>query len=143
MKKNFVFSLFFFSVLTSTYAVDRAVEIKDEMWNSRDKAFIAKEIPQRWAGKSAVIIAQMHRFEYRKAIGGNLLRKNQYHHYRIKLTDKNSVDKYSEMNFDVSMPYLDVYVGFKIVKPSGQEVVVDLSLAIKMERTEGDKKDGL
>ncbi len=140
MKKSFVLSLFFFSVLTSTYAVDRSVEIKDEMWNSRDKAFTTKDIPQKWTGKSAVIIAQMHRFEYRKAIGGNLLRKNQYHHYRIKLADKNAVDKYAEMNFDVSVPYLDVYVGYKIVKPSGQEVIIDISRAIKMERTEDDRK---
>lgn len=140
MKKTVALTFFFLIFFASSYAVDRALEIKNEMWNSVDKAFVVKDIPQKWAGKSAVIIAQMNRFEYRKALVGNLLRKNQYHHYRIKLIDKNAVDNYAEMSFEVSEPSLEIYVGYKVIKPSGSEVIVDLSRAIKMERSEGNRK---
>jgi hypothetical protein len=138
--KKYLLGLFIFCVSATSYAIDRAIEIKAEMWSSGDKAFAINSVPQKWAEKSAVIIAQTHRFEYRKAVVGSMLRKNQYHHYRIKLLDKNAVDKYAEMNFDVSVPYLDVYVGFKVIKPDGREVIVDLSRAIKMERTDDGRK---
>lgn len=140
MKRTLVFNIFFLAVFTFGYAIDRAAEIKNEMWNSSDKAFMVKDIPQKWTDKSAVIIAQMHRFEYRKAVVGNLLRKNQYHHYRLKLIDKNAVDNYAEMSYELSVPNLAVFVGYKIIKPSGNEVVVDLSRAITMERIEDNRK---
>ena len=63
MKKILV--LLFISFHVSVFADDRATELKEEMWNSGDKNFSVKDIPQNWAGTSAVIIAQMNRFEYR------------------------------------------------------------------------------
>ncbi|HEY3429740.1 MAG TPA: DUF3857 domain-containing protein [Cyclobacteriaceae bacterium] len=136
MKKIFLVLLFIsFQISAVTVAADRADELREEMWNSGDKIFSIKDIPQNWASKSAVIIAQMNRFEYRKAIMNNLIRLNKYHHYRILLNDKNSVEKYSERSFDVSNKAYNVYVGFKVIKPNGKETIVDISKAVKMEKT--------
>jgi hypothetical protein len=121
-------------------AADRATELKDEMWNSSDKDFKVIAIPQKWEGKSAVVIAQLHRFEYKKAVMANLLRINEYSHFRIKLIDKNAINKYAELSYlaDQEGAYmgtgLKVFVGFKVIKPNGKEVIVDLANAVKMER---------
>jgi hypothetical protein len=122
-------------------ATDRALEIKEEMWNSPDKDFKAVTIPEKWKDKSAVIIAQLHRFEYKKALMASLLKINQYSHYRIKLIDKNAISKYTEITYNSDETYgatgLKVYVGFKVIKPDGKEIVVSLSNAVKMERSGG------
>src|SRR5688572_21939620 len=81
-------------------ATDRALEIKGEMWNSADKDFKATTVPDKWKDKSAIIIAQLHRFEYKKAVMANLLKVNQYSHYRIKLNDQNAISKYAEISYN-------------------------------------------
>jgi hypothetical protein len=124
------------------FAGDRAEELRKEMWQTTDKDFYIREIPEKWANKSAVIIAKLHRFEYRKKLVVAVLQENQYHHFRIKLLDKNAVNKYSEMSYDADVPGysmaasgLRVYVGYKVIKPDGKEIIVDLKNAVKMERS--------
>jgi hypothetical protein len=126
--------LIFFFIYSSVIGADRATEIKEEMWNSSDKDFKVVQIPQKWADKSAVIIAQLNRFEYKKALMLATLRANKYNHYRLKLIDKNAINKYSEMTYAVEEAGLKVYAGFKVIKPSGKEIIVDLATAVKMER---------
>ncbi len=72
------------------------------MWNSSDKDFKAMSIPDKWKDKSAVFIALLHRFEYKKAVMANLLKVNQYSHYRLKLIDKNAINEYAEMTYNTS-----------------------------------------
>lgn len=121
-------------------AAERALELREEMWNSSDKDFRNVVIPEKWKNKSAVIIAQLHRFEYRKALMASLLRINEYSHYRIKLIDRNAINKYAEISFEAdrdgaqAATGLKVYAGFKIIKPDGKEIVVDLANVVKMER---------
>jgi hypothetical protein len=140
--KKFLLLLFIVCQVSSLFAnpADRAEELREEMWNSGDKSFSVKDIPQNWASKSAVIIAQMNRFEYRKVLMAKLLRENNYGHYRIRLNDKNAVEKYSEMSFGVSSSGYSVYVGYKVIKPNGKETIVDISKAVKMERTVNGRK---
>ncbi len=140
-----VISLLFYG-FTSVHAVDRVDEIRTEMWNTADKNFQVREVPTKWQGKSAVIIAQLNRYEYRKPIMLGMLRYNEYNHYRIKLNDKNAINKYSEMSFyndrvnNLSGESIKVFVGFKIVKPTGKEIVVDLATAVKMEKESKGRK---
>lgn len=111
-----------------------------KMWVTPDKSFKVTEIPSKWSNKSAVIIAQLNRFEYRKPVMRNLLRYNEYSHYRIKLNDKNAVAKYTEITFlsdrtdNSEGEHIKVYVGFKIIKANGKEIIVNPSQAVKMER---------
>jgi hypothetical protein len=125
----------------------RADDIRSEMWKSGDKAFSVRDIPKKWAEKSAVIIAQSNRFEYRKVGIGKILGMNQHAHYRIKLNDQNSVTKYSEMSYGANVnssngEFEKTYTGYKVVKPNGAEQIVDLSKAVKMERSSGGQQLG-
>lgn len=127
-------------------ATDRAEEIRAEMWSAANKSFQISETPKKWIGKSAIIIAQLNRYEYRKPVVLNLLRYNEYNHYRIKLLDKNAINKYSEMSYytnhsdNSTGEYVKVYVGFKVIKPGGKEIIVDLASAVKMEKQSGGQK---
>jgi hypothetical protein len=133
--------LVLFSLVTTfAFGTERDQELRSEMWSSSDKNFQLVEVPKKWSEKSAVIIAQLNRFEYRKPALSSLLRYNEYSHYRIKLNDKNAVQKYSEMTY-LSTRYdnseaesIKVYVGFKIIKPNGKEIIVDESKAVAMEK---------
>lgn len=123
-----------------TFSNDRGDEIRNEMWIAADKSFKVIEIPKKWQDKSAVIIAQLNRFEYRKPVLRNLLRYNEYSHYRIKLNDKNAVTKFTEITFlsdrtdNSEGESIRVYTGFKVIKAGGKEMIVDASKAVKMER---------
>lgn len=143
------FYLLLVSVSFTLYAAppDRNDELRNEMWVSPDKSFKVSEIPKKWNEKSAVIIAQLNRFEYRKPVMRNLLRFNEYRHFRIKLLDKNAITEYSEITFlsdrtdNAEGESIKVYVGFKVVKPGGKEIIIDPATAVKMEREyRGEKR---
>jgi hypothetical protein len=116
------------------------------MWSTANKSFQVSDVPKKWATKSAVIIAQLNRYEYRKPAVLNLLRYNEYHHYRIKMLDKNAINKYSEMSYytnhtdNSTHETVKVYVGFKVIKPNGKEIIVDLATAVTMEKQSGGLK---
>ena len=141
-KSKIRISIFFFFTFSSflLFGNEREAEIRNEMWNSTDKNFKTMDVPKKWGDKSAVIIAQLNRFEYRKPVMRNLLRYNEYRHYRIKVLDKNAVNKYSEISFlstrndNAEGEYIKVYVGFKIIKPNGKEIIVDHTKAVRMEQ---------
>ena len=143
LKRSILIAAIMIVAATSTVsAIDRAEELKKEMWETTDKDFHATDVPEKWLKKSAVIIAKLHRFEYRKAVIVAMLTDKQYNHYRIKLLDKNAVNKYAELSYPGNEPGntmaaqgLRVYAGFKVVKPDGEEIIVDLKNAVKMERT--------
>jgi len=147
MFRNLTFLLLFLlSGFQIAWATEREDEIRAEMWNSSDKSFQVKEIPDKWKDKSAVIIAQLNRFEYRKPAMVALLRFNEYSHYRIMLLDKNALAEYSEITFltnrteNSTGETFKVYVGFKIIKPNGKEIIVDHATAVTMERERGGQK---
>lgn len=120
-------------------AADRTEELKQEMWSSSDKDFKVVVIPDKWKDKSAVIIARLNRFEYRKQAMAALLNINQYNHYRIRLNDKNAVNEYAEISFKSGdKGRARVYVGFKVIKPNGREIIVDPATAVTMERKGSD-----
>jgi hypothetical protein len=121
------------------FAADRNEELKQEMWNSSDKDFKVVATPAKWANKSAIIIAQMHRFEYRQRAAVTFLKLNSYAHYRIKLNDKNAVNKYAEITFKTGNGRnVKMYVGFKVLKSDGREIIVDPKTAVKMEQNGSD-----
>jgi hypothetical protein len=135
---RFIFIFISMMVTSFAFATDRAEELRTEMWNATDKNFKATSIPSKWDNKSAVILAQLNRFEYRKGFLSSSLYQNEYRHYRIKLIDKNAVNKYTEMSYrsnnDIGLEHVKVYAGFKIIKANGKELIVDLSNAVTMEK---------
>lgn len=151
IKRSIIITTFVLFVCSSQTlaALDRKEEIEKEMWETTDKDFHVTEVPDKWKNKSAVIIAKLHRFEYRKAVIVAMLQDKQYNHFRIKLLDNNAVNKYSELSYPANLPGnsatatgLRVYAGFKVIKPDGKEVIVDLKNAVKMEMSGPDGKAG-
>lgn len=144
--KHITITLIFSFIILKSFGIDRAEELRAEMWSTSNKSFQITETPKKWAGKSAVILAQLNRYEYRKAAVINLLRYNEHSHYRIKLLDKNAINKYAEMSYypnysdNSTGESVKVYVGFKVIKPNGKEIIVDLSSAVTMEKQSGGKK---
>lgn len=120
-------------------ANEKSEEIKAEMWKSNNTAFASTTVPAKWSNSSAVILAQLNRFEYRKPAIIKELQTNSYYHIRIKLNDKNAINAYSEISFPSERRALSVYTGFKLIKPDGREIIIDHTKAVEMELNKGSK----
>lgn len=130
---HFLYVLFF--ITNFALASERGDEIKSRMWGDKNPAFDCVEVPAKWANESAIIIAQLNRFEYKKLPVINELHTNKYFHNRIKVNDKNSVNKYTEISFASGKGRKQIiYTGFKIIKADGSEVIIDASEAVEMEQ---------
>ncbi len=129
----------FIASLQMVSASEKQEEINAEMWNSGNTAFANTTVPAKWSSSSAVILAQLNRFEYRKPALVKELQANNYFHLRIKLNDKNAVNKYAEINFPSERRALSVYTGFKLIKPDGREIIIDHSKAVEIEMNKDSK----
>jgi len=66
LKRSILIAAIMIVAATSTVsAIDRAEELKKEMWETTDKDFHATDVPEKWLKKSAVIIAKLHRYAHR------------------------------------------------------------------------------
>ncbi len=138
---NFLALILLVFTSLNAYPDDRSDEIRQRMW-AKDEAFDKTEIPEKWADESAVIIAKLNRFEYKKPPVTYSLHSNSFFHIRIKLNDKNAVNEYSELSYPTNRwRSQKVYVGFKIIKPDGKEIIIDESEAVEMEMKENGVKD--
>jgi hypothetical protein len=100
----------------------------DEVYGDKDPDFQVKDIPEKWKGESAVIIAQKANFIYRKRNSG--LEGEEMVRKRIKLLDKAAVEEFSQFYF---MDYGDSQeIGIRITKPNGTQVDVDTTHAVKV-----------
>ncbi|HAS45191.1 MAG TPA: hypothetical protein DCS93_32205 [Microscillaceae bacterium] len=120
-------------------------QIQEKMWGISNPAFAITEVPEKWKKESAVIMARHIEYEFK-------FRANTFHDYtylrqRIKLQDKNAVQKFSELSFlsysreKVYNSYFSydagrsirfavifsnkTYLGIRIIKPSGKIIEVD------------------
>lgn len=138
---HFLALVLIFFISNNSFSEDRSEEFRKRMWDEKDQAFNTNEIPDKWTDESAVIIAQLNRFEYKKPALINELYANSVFHMRIKLNDKNAINKYAEISFLAGKGRkLQVYTGFKLIKSDGTELIIDNSEAVEMEQVEGGVK---
>src|SRR5882724_3984383 len=94
--------------------------------------FKITKVPDNWAQESAVIIAQKIDYAYvRKTMTSGMTIK-EYVRKRIKLQDKNALEKFSEFYYATYGKKTDV--GYSIIKTSGKVVPVDLSKGIEVDK---------
>lgn len=125
------------SIAIHGIADERAIEIRNKMWDSASEAFQKTAVPEKWANESAIIIAKMNRFEYKKPALVAELHANRIFHQRIMLNDNNAVNEYAEMSYLTSRGrVLSVFAGFKVIKPDGKEIIIDTNDAVEMEKVE-------
>ena len=142
----FILSYFFSPAFAQNANRGKAEDYKKEMWQSADPAFMVKDVPEKWKGESAVVIAQYIAYEYKKPPILLQLYENEIYHRRIKLLDKAAVESYSEFEFpeDIFLHRagsLYFYVGIKIVKPGGSENIVDISKAVEIKQKSGREEN--
>lgn len=116
----------------------KAEEIRKLMWDSKDKDFAVTKTPEKWDNKGAVIIAKSNYLSYRKSVMVANLNFDNYSHYRIMLLDSKALEKYAQFSIPENGNYRGVkyeyYAGFKIIKPTGKEIVVPMEQAVRESR---------
>jgi hypothetical protein len=89
-------------------------------------------VPQQWAQESAVILAQKIDYAYIRKAMSNTMVIREYVRKRIRLQDKNALEKFSEFYYVTYGKKTDV--SFSIIKTNGKVVNVDLSKAIEVDK---------
>jgi len=99
-----------------------------------EKEFEATSVPDKWKNESAVIIGQKTEYLFTRVTAGKniyIVRIHEYVHKRVKLQDKNSLEKFSTFYY-VTMGK-DGKAEYKIIKANGKENNVNMSAAIEEE----------
>jgi len=123
--------------ITFGQSAERASEIRAAMWGKESLQYINTTIPDKWKNESAVILYQEDRDFFDKK--SNRLYNEKVKHIRIALLDKAAVERYSTFAFnevytsnnpEVLRSKCYTYTGFKLIKPDGQEEIIDLNEAV-------------
>src|SRR5215218_9370193 len=96
--------------------------------------FKVTAIPEKWKNESAVIIGQKSEYLFsRLSLSKNsaVVRIHEYIHKRIRLQDKNSLEKFSTFYY-VTMGK-DGKSEYRIIKANGKETTIDMKSAIEEE----------
>src|SRR5688572_26858301 len=127
MKQKLSFSLLL--ILTSFASFAQSPTLGETI----EKEFTVTAVPEKWNNESAVIMGQKSEYLFTRLASGKkyttVVRIKEYVHKRIKLQDKNALEKFSTF-FYVTMGK-DGKAQYKVVKPSGKEVDVDMKNAIE------------
>jgi len=100
-----------------------------------ENEFSVSAIPEKWKNESAVIIGQKTEYLFtRLSLNKNsaVVRIHEYIHKRIRLQDKNSLEKFSTFYY-VTMGK-DGKAEYKIIKSGGRETSIDMKNAIEEEK---------
>lgn len=100
-----------------------------------ENEFNVTAVPDKWKNESAVIIGQKTEYLFTRVFSGKssyVVRTQEYIHKRIKLQDKNSLEKFSTFYY-VTLGK-DGNAQYKIVKENGKEINVDMNTAIEEEQ---------
>ena len=101
-----------------------------------EKEFEITVIPDKWKNESAVIIGQKTEYLFSRLVSGRKLtpvvRIREYIHKRIKLQDKNALEKFSTFYY-VTMGK-DGKAEYKVIKADGKQVDIDMKSAIEEEK---------
>ena len=88
--------------------------------------FSVRMCRKKWKDESAVVLYS--KMDYAFLRDNSLLRINETLRRSVKLLDQAAVDAFSEFYYRKA-----VDVGFKIIKPNGKEITVDLSKAVEVK----------
>ncbi len=101
-----------------------------------EKEFEVTAIPEKWKNESAVIIGQKTEYLFSRLASGRkfttVVRIREYIHKRIKLQDKNALEKFSTFYY-VTMGK-DGKAEYKVIKAGGKQVDIDMKSAIEEEK---------
>ncbi|MDB5203861.1 MAG: hypothetical protein JWQ27_3270 [Ferruginibacter sp.] len=124
----FLFLVIYLPVLVRAQMPQLGVTIEDE--------FKTTTVPDKWKNESAVIIGMKEEYLFNRipGKGKNIygVRINEYIHKRIRLQDKNAVEKFSTF-FYVTMGK-DGKAAYTVIKPGGTKTDIDMKSAIEEDQ---------
>ena len=94
--------------------------------------FKVTKVPEKWTQESAVILAQKIDYAYVRKTMANAMTIKEYVRKRIKLQDKNALEKFSEFYYVTFGKKTEI--SYTIIKENGKETNVDLSKAIEVDK---------
>lgn len=135
MHNRVVYILFLFFISLSVLGQEQTSEdVRRSMWEQSNAEFNATEIPEKWKDEDAVIIATSEERSYRKPPLSAFLIEENATHSRVKILSKAALSDFGQFSFKKSTYYrgitLETYVGFKIIKPDGREIIIDENEAV-------------
>ena len=141
----------------------RASEIRDEVWDKTNASFQVKEIPATYANESAVIIARSFnvvnsaKLKLKMSLFGmGAAQRISYqttYHERVKINDKAALDDFSTIEYQKKLDNTfhvafarminktNTFIGAKIIKSSGEEVIVNTDEEV-LTKDENSSKAG-
>src|SRR5215471_7406481 len=110
-----IFCFLLFNLTTFSQAPQLGANMENE--------FKVTTVPNKWKNESAVIIAQKTEYLFTRLSSGKnystIVRINEYIHKRVKLQDKNALEKFSTFKY-VTMGK-DGNAEYKVIKANGKE----------------------
>ena len=130
--------IFFLTIISTINSFSqKKEEIRAVFWGNSDKYSKVTEIPEKWKNESAVMILKSEFYDYHK-YGKSVTYVSSFRK-RVKLQDAAAVKEFSEFSFkSKSKTYsyyanndTQVFIGVKIIKPSGKEIEIDVEKETK------------
>jgi hypothetical protein len=98
--------------------------------------FAVTTVPEKWNKESAVVIGQKSEYSFTRLATGKkyttVVRIREYVHKRVKLQDKNALEKFSTYYYTTMGK--DGSAEYQIIKASGKRIDVDMKTAIEEEK---------
>ena len=139
---------------------EKALEVQDLIWNSNEKAFEVKEIPEKYKNESAVIIArsvEVANSTRRKFVVTRTVKQYKFYttlRERILIKDKSALEEYSTLNYkklsDNTVNYSfyklvnssTTYIGIKVLKSNGKVIIINPGEEEVLTKNKSNEKDG-
>lgn len=141
----------------------RSQEVQSEIWNNVPQPFSVKTTAADMNNESAVIIATSFdvinsakaRLKF-SGLGFGAVQRMYYQttfHERVKINDKAALDDYSTLEYQKKLDKtvsaffmkvynkMDTYIGAKIIKPDGKEIIVNTDEEV-LTKNETKRKEG-
>jgi len=108
-------------------------ELQQKFWNTTNKQSKVTEIPEKWNNESAVVLYRDEFYQYTN--NGKKMYNPSHFHQRVLLLDKAAIENFSEISIDKDDRIGGLFmnwkkdvttVGIKIVKPNGEERIIDV-----------------
>lgn len=106
------------------------VAAQDDM--AEEPEFKVTAAPDKWKNESAVILAQKIDYAYVRKSMASAMTIKEYVRKRIRLQDKNALEKFSE--FYYILYGKKTAVSYTVIKSGGKTVNIDLSTAIEVDK---------
>jgi len=143
---------------------DRAAQLQTDIWGNPIPEFKLTTAPANFSKESAVILARSYslsrassgKLKFGHAIGiTTRTTKFSIFHERVKINDKTALESYSTLEYQKKLDkstsegfakYVNTnntYIGAKVLKPTGKEVIVNSSEEVLINNEKKDQKGKL